>query len=170
MRILHLIPAAEPTQFKFQFSEQLTTKLGHCLMMMTMMMIRDGHFHDHDVNIVKKEPRLQNSQQWSSKSGQLVNNQSRTFNQSFIRSPDFYAVPQTIKQCPVQKEQFCLHLSFVLCCVVLLSILGGTMSRSITDFICPQRTLLPTCIITFFLGLLVMLMQVNCATFKYMMF
>ena len=128
VRILHLIPTAGPTQFKFQFSEQLTTKLGHRLMMMMRRMMRDDHFHDHDVNIANKELRLQNSQQWSSKSCQLVNNQSRTFNQSFIKSPDFYAASQTIKQCPVSSSKRAILSPFQFC-DLLLSILECQVQR-----------------------------------------
>ena len=81
--ILHLIPApAVAAQFKFQFSEQLTTKLGHHLIMMMMRNIID-HFHDIVFN---KEVWLQKSKQRRSKSGQLVKNQSRTFNASLIQN------------------------------------------------------------------------------------
>ena len=90
--------------------------------------MRDDHFHDQDVNIVNKELRLQNSQQWSSKSCQLVNNQSRTFNQSFIKSPDFYAASQTIKQCPVSSSKRAILSPFQFC-DLLISILECQVQR-----------------------------------------
>ena len=47
-----------------------------------------------------------------------MNNQSRTFNQSFIQSPDFCAVLQPIKQCPTSSSKGAIFSISVLCCVV----------------------------------------------------